>query len=501
MNGFKKFLILLLSTTVIFTFTGCSSRGNSSKNTPITTIYWWRPNDDAPEATLQAIAKAYNAQSATTRVKVEIVLKDSRTYEQEVLDALAANQTVANAPDVISIDGQDLARFVPQLVAAADNLFDTKATKANKTGKSSDEYVKSLYEDSVGKTVLFKDSANKTKVYGLPMAIDNLALYINSSLIDKAVSSLSNSNSQTKALSKDEVSLLSKKIKAAPQTWTDLVSIIPYLTVKNGNEISSAAIAMGSSTNVERSYDILQALMLQTQTQMTNDNLDTATFNQSQSGAASSSNPGESALKFFLRFSNPSDPIYTWNSKMPNDVDAFMQGQLAMMIHYQNIYRFMISETPSIKQQISVAALPQISNPSSPTSANTIKTIAKMKVEAAPSAKGDAKKQAAAWDFIHWLASKEGSNTYLSAMKLSSPLRDITGKSKFPAFDTQKKIADVWYKGHKAKQIDQIFLTLIDDTSNNRKSFKDGLDKAAADATTILQASKSKWATSNQASD
>ena len=154
----------------------------------------------------------------------------------------------------------------------------------------------------------------------------------------------------------------------------------------------------------------------------------------------------------------------------------------------------MISETPSIKQSINIALLPQVSNPSSPTSTNTLKTIAKMKVEAAPSAKGDKAKQAAAWDFIQWLGSKEGSSTYLSAMKISSPLKEITEKSKFEAIDKQKTYADVWYKGHKATQVDEIFLSLIDDTANGRKTLKDGLDKAAADITTILQSSKSKWA-------
>jgi ABC-type glycerol-3-phosphate transport system substrate-binding protein len=486
-------MVLLLCAVSVFALTGCSSGGGSSTK-PITTIYWWRSTDDAPEATLKAIVSAYNANSATSRVKVEVVLKDSRTYEQEVLDALAANQSVTNAPDVISVNGQDLPRFVPQLTPAADNLFDSKMSKANKLSKSSDEYVAMLYEPSVAKTVLFKDSAGKTKVFGLPIGVDNLALYINTSLINKAVESLTTSNTQTKDLSKDEIKILTKKLQTPPQTWTDLVQMVPYLTVKNGSDISSSAIALGSAGNVERAYDILQTLMMQTQTQMTNDNLDTATFNQSQSGAASSSSPGEAALKFFLRFSNPNDPLYTWNDKMPNDVNAFMQGQLAMMVHYEDVYRFMISETPSIKQSTTVVALPQISNPSSPTSANTLKTTAKMRVEAAVSAKGDATKQAAAWDFIQWLTSKNGSSNYLSAMKISSALKEITSKSKFKAIDTQKTFADVWYKGHKAQQVDEIFLSLIDDTASGRKTPKDALDKAASDTTTILQASKSKWA-------
>lgn len=492
MKSINRFCILLTVFATVFAVTGCSSTSKTTV-TGTTTLYWWRPMDDAPEETLKQIVTNYT--SSHSGVKIEIVTKDPRTYEQEVIDALAANQSVSNAPDIISIDANDLPRFVPQLTAAPDDMFESLATKSQKLGKTSIEYVQTLYEDSVVKSTIFNDSTGNAKLYGLPMGVDNLVLYINKSLISKAVSGLSTSNSQVKDKTKDEISLLSKKIQATPKTWTDLTDIIPYITVKDGSDISVSGIALGTGTNVERSYDILQTLMMQTGTQMTSDGLDSATFNQSLTGAASSTNPGESALKFYLRFSNPNDPLYSWNEKMPNDVDAFIQGQLAMMIHYEDVYRFMIAESQTIKSQIDVQALPQVNNPDSPTSTGKLKTMAKMRVEAVPSAKGDSKKQNAAWTFVHYLGSKDGSNAYLSSMKISSPLKEVASKAKFKAVDTQKTIADTWYKGHKSLEVDKLFITMIEDSRTGKKTTKDALDKAATDTSTILQASKSKWAT------
>jgi ABC-type glycerol-3-phosphate transport system substrate-binding protein len=116
-----------------------------------------------------------------------------------------------------------------------------------------------------------------------------------------------------------------------------------------------------------------------------------------------------------------------------------------------------------------------------------------MWVETVPSAKGDAKKQQAAWNFVYYLGSKKGSGTYLNTMKLPSALKDGTDKAKFDAFNSQKQFADTWYKGAKAMSVDEIFISLIDDAANGRKLPKDALDGAAADVTTIIKASKTKW--------
>jgi len=493
---YQKFGLFLCAASMIL-LTGCSN--NKGANSSIITLYWWRPKSDASEATLEQIAQDYMTDHRS--VKIEVVTVDPRNYNEQVTNALASYQSITNAPDIFSIGVEDLPKFASQLVPAADNLFDSQQTQQNaKTGKSSTEYVKDLYEDVVGKSCILKDSSGSEKVYGLPMALDTLALYINTAAIERAVQSIQDKNHINATYSQNELVSIKKQIQTAPTTWTDLTQIVPYLTIRDGNNITQSAIALGTGSNIERSYDILQTMMMQNGTQMTSADKNSAAFNLStnEAGSATTTTPGLRALDFYMQFSNPNSSLYTWNDKMPNDVEAFEQGQVAMIIHYADLYRFLIAEAPSIKSTIDVQPLPQVTDPTSPIAQEQLKTMGKMNIEVASSAKGDATRQRAAWDFIYYVTSRQGSNTYLSAQKLPSALKDVNGQPKFQAFYNEKSWSDLWYKGVKAQNIDETFIKMIDDASNGTKTSKEALDQAAKDTSIILSGSKTKWADSSQ---
>lgn len=487
MRRINKVLALPLALLLSVALTGCS--GGKSSQGEKGVLYWWRVIGDAREETYEEIARNY---SISNNVEVKIVSKRPETYEQEVLAALAAHQSVENAPDIISIPSEDLPRFVPQLTPAPDDLFDIGVSQKKQTGLSAVEYVKENFVPLVGKTAVLNNASGEAKLYGLPIVADSLALYTNQTMLLDIASEVQTNSRYTKDKTKDQITELTKKIQSAPKTWLELAEIVPYITVKDGETVTRSAIAMGTSKNTERSYDILSTIMMQNGTQMTNSSMDTPTFNQSQTGATSKSNPGEEALKFYLRFSNPSDPLYSWNEQMPNSVDAFMQGQVAMIAHYSSLYVHLINEVPSMKKSIAVAPIPQISSGESATGLHNQEVAGRADVFAVPSAKGNSDRQMAAWQFVKYLTSKEGSQIYISATKMPSALKEVN-KAKFNIFDEQKLIADTWYKGHKAMQVDQIFIQMIDDAYTGKKSVLDCLNTAGSDTTTILQASNSKW--------
>lgn len=473
---------------------GCSSNNNSQSSSSGITLYWWRSKGDAPESNLKLIAESFMSQNPG--VKVEIVTVDPRNYEEEVTNALASHKTTTNAPDVFSINYQDLPRFAPQLVPAADSLFDSLVpNEKQRTGKNSVEYVKDLYDNFVYQSCILKDSSGNLKLYGLPMGIDTLALYINNNAIQKAIRALTDKNRIDNALSQEQLIEITKMLQTPPTTWTQLTKMVPYLTVRDGDTITQSAIAMGTGANIERASDLLQTMMLQNGTQMTSADQNQAAFNLSTSEAGSSkasSIPGLRALDFYLQFSNPQSSLYTWNSKMPNSVEAFEQDQVAMIVHYADLYRYLITENQSMKSSVDVQPLPQVTDPSSPLAADKTKTMAKMQIEVASSAKGDAKRQKAAWMLIQYVTSKQGASNYITEMKLASPLKDNSGRSKFQAFETQKAWAGFWYKGIKAQTIDEYFISMIESASSKKKTSKEALDQAAKDTSTILSGSKIK---------
>lgn len=489
----KLSIAICLSVALALPLSGCSSSTKTKTTATKTTLYWWRSSDDGAEAALKQVADQFK--SANPNVTIEIVTKNPQKYLEEVTTALASYQTIKNAPDVISVNYQDLPNVANQLVPAADNLFEVNLSAKKKTGIKATDYVVNNFEPVVGKTAILKNSQGESKLYGLPMAIDTLALYRNKTLLASAADNLGSVEKLQKQMSKEEISILKKKIQAAPATWKELAEVVPYINVKSGDQISISAIPLGAP-NIERSYDIVQTLMMQNGTRMTSDSLDSAAFSTSQQGVTSANTPGEQALDFFFNFSNPSSSLYSWNSKMPTSYDAFKNSQAAMMIHYASAYGFLVNEKPALAKNIEVVPLPQITDPKLASETGNVKTMAKMNLECVTAAKGDAKRQKLAWDFVNYVSSKTGSSPYLSATRLASPLKTNTGRPKFEAFAKQKSLADAWFKGHKASVVDEIFLKMIDDIYSQKKSKGQALNEAANQVTTILQANNIKWANS-----
>jgi len=475
-----------LSAMMLF---GCSSKTTTTTTAPIT-LYWWRSQADVKQETLDTMIASFEGNNPG--IKIEVVLKDPRVYEQEAVDAMASHASTEQSPDILSVKSEEMPSFVPKLTAAPTTLFDAVLTAKKKTGKTAVETTEETYETAAAKSVILNDASGSPALYGLPMAMDSLALYRNTAVLQSASDSLATTSKND--MTDESLKSLKSKITTAPKTWQDIVDIVPYITVKDGDNITRSAIAMGSSKNVERSYDILQTIMMQNGTKLTSNDLNSATFNLSQTGAVSTVNPGEQALKFYLRFATPTDSIYTWNDSIAtSSVDAFATGQTAMMIQYASAYSAIIAKAPNLKSSIDVSPMPQIADPTTADS-SALKTMSRMWVETVPSAKGDATRQKAAWKFVQYITSKEGSSEYLSAMKLPSALKGVTGKSKLDAFTTQKTYADTWYKGNSPDKIDEMFIDMISSALGGT-STKDALDKTNTNTSTILQGSTSKWST------
>jgi len=500
---YKKLFIFFTIGMLSVGLTGCSSKKDTTTTASSSgTLYWWRSQEDANIETLTAMTKKFQSD---TGIKVQIVLKDPRTYEEDVSKALLSNQNAVEAPDIVSYKAEDLPAHLLELRPVPEKLFDAKMSNGDakkQTGKSSVQYAKQLYLDSAFKSITFNNPATgKPDLYGLPIALDSLVLYRNKDVLKRTVDNINKKNSIEKSLTKEELKRRTDLVNTTPTTWKELTDLIPLIKITDGDQISQAAIALGTANNVERSYDILQSIMMQNGTKLTTDDLDAAVFNQSQTGIASTGSLGEKALSFYLQFSNPASGLYTWNDKMPNSVEAFKNGQTAMIIHYGSLYRYLINEAPALKDSIDISPLPQVSDPDNPTGTDNLKTTSKMWVETVPAAKKDndttkdENRKKAAWSFVYYISSKTGSSDYLSAMQMSSALVDGKDSNRFKALNDQKKIADTWYKGEKALDVDKTFIKMIDDAYTLRKSKQDALDSAATEITSILQSSKLKWAT------
>lgn len=488
----RRAVALSLIVTMVGAFSGCSNKDKATTST--VTLYWWRNKFDAPIEVLKKTAATYTQKNPN--VKIEVVIPDDTNYEaykSEAKDALASWKTIKNAPDILSIKGEDLPDFATSLAPAPSGLFDVQ-TKAKKLSKSSVGYVRDLFYPIVGKSsILVNPKDKKEYLFGLPMALDTMALYVNQDLYKRAIENIKNTNTSTDNAQKTEKDILLKRFKKPPLTWKDMVDFIPLSTVKAGNDITISTIALGESTNVDHSYDILSNIMLQNGTGMVSEDFNSATFNQSEGFYSPTGSNGIKALNFYMQFSNPASKTYSWNKSLPSDYDLFGQGKLMMMPHFASTYTMLVNDFKDMKPQIQASSFPQIADPTIANNASKLKTTAKMWLETAPSTKGDSAKQAEAWKFIHYITTQD--QTYMSSMQLPSALIGKAGKSRFSAFNEASKYADTWYKGNDASSINLIFARMIAESSINKNASQASLDKATTDVTKVLKSTPFKYST------
>ena len=270
-----------------------------------------------------------------------------------------------------------------------------------------------------------------------------------------------------------------------PVTWAEMSKVLPWITVRSGNDISVGGIAIGTSNNVSLSDDILGLFMLQNQVKMTSDDLQQATFNMpTASTSGADTYLGKNALEFYTSFSNPGSQNYSWNSSMPKDTTAFEEGKLAMVISTTAYGQYLRQTYPNL--DFGQVTMPQSGD------VNSIIDYASYTTYVVPDA---SPLKDAAQSFVYYL-STSGASTYLSSTKeLSSKKSDSTDtlndrKSSEPS-DSQTLTAKSWNKGRYPLVVDSQFRQAIERVVNGSQSAQSALDTAAAAITEKLR--KTSW--------
>ena len=226
------------------------------------------------------------------------------TYRQDLLDALAAG----NGPDIFLIRNSWTPAFADKIVVAPDSLIDERSYR-------------SAFVDTVGDD--FVNDAGK--ISGVALSADSLALYYNKDLLGAA------------------------GITAPPATWEQFQDDVRLLTrINSFGEITQSGAAIGTSSNINRSTDVLSALFLQ-------NGVLTPRGNGRDINLSNSA--GANALAFYTQFANPTSSLYTWNPRMHYSIDAFYEGTAAMMINYS--WHYDTIKRKNSKLNFAVAPLPQ----------------------------------------------------------------------------------------------------------------------------------------------
>ena len=410
----KSQAILLIVSALALVGLGCRNQGGDTGSQlggqPLVVWGLWQES-----AWLDPVTSAFEDQ---TGVKVEYrKIASVATYERMLLEALAEGR----GPDVFVIHHT--------WVEGKRGIMSPAPTDIISQRQLIDEFVPVVNDDVV------RDGL----VYALPTSVDTLALYYNQDL------------------------LASAGIAQPPSTWTQFQRDVEKITqVSRLGIIEQSAAALGTAANVNRAPDVLQLLMLQSGISLLDD--------QGRSDIAADT-IGERALTFYTDFSNKSKQVYTWDLSQDYSIDAFAEGETAMMLNYS--YHIPTIKAKNSRLRFNVAGTPQIAD--SGTSSKSFANYWPFAVS------NSSRSPQTAWQFVRFMTSAPMS-TAINQQQMSPPARRDTvaavqADPQLGVYADQALTAVSWPRVD-IIATDAIFNSMIDDVATGTANIQDAIRKA-----------------------
>jgi len=300
------------------------------------TLTIWSPFDEAD--TFNKISEQFLTDNPAIKLSYKYVqATDAKDYEARVVDAIANG----NGPDIWLIRTDWLAKHQAKLVPSTSYVTWSK-------GKSDEA---AAAEDFFGKAIA-DQNIRGGHLYGFPLSVDSLALYINTKVLADAAGALSLSGSADV-----------DKLADAPATWTDVVTWDHLLTKKDSKgNITTAGIALGTTGNTYAPVDVFNAMLSQYGGSLFTDDEKSVALHLAKVVNGQSQTPGAQALTLFSSFAKPADPNYSWNATLGDPVNAFVDNKLAMMIGYSSLSQG-IHKANKDFDAVKIVPLPQVDDP------------------------------------------------------------------------------------------------------------------------------------------
>lgn len=384
---------------------------------------------DEPAAFDQAIR---NFRRLNQNINIRYVPFPFEEYEKAVVDALASGR----GPDIWMIQSSWLAKHKDKLLPLDQNDKDLNFKLLN------------FRENFVD--VAEADLIDSGQIYALPLYVDTLALYYNKDLLNSA------------------------GLSQPPKDWDEFNEAVKALTKKDSRgNIEKAGAAIGTARNINRSTDIMMLLMMQSGVEFVDRQRNEATFSDSVGFQP----VGETALEYYTDFANPTKTVYTWNNNLFYSIDAFVTERLGMMFNYSHHIQTIRAKAPRLN--FSVALMPQ------PKAASARVDYANY---FAPAVSAASENPEAAWKFLVYLASREGSLSYLSKSLRPSARRDLIDfqmtDPDLGVFAKQSLTARSWHQADPSA-IEKIFADMIEDVVFRRATVGEAI-RTAEDRVTVL---------------
>ena len=285
-SKFFKILKILLGTVIVLAVIFISinfvlPKFFQTRTNNVTLSYWglWEEG-----STMSPIIADFERENPNIRIIYS--KQDIKEYKERLI----ARANNGNGPDIFKFHNS----WVSQLPDILLPLPDSVITK--------EDFIKNYYP------VIKSDLIRAGAIYGIPLQIDTLNLYVNKDIFEAA------------------------GLKP-PASWIDFMNYSRQLTVKDeNNNIKTAGTAMGTYGNITHAPDIISLLFVQS-------GVDLADISSSLQAVSD-------ALKFYSSFALP--PGNVWDNTFDQSIKVFASGSLAMYFGYFRDYATIKSINPNL---------------------------------------------------------------------------------------------------------------------------------------------------------
>lgn len=165
--------------------------------------------------------------------------------------------------------------------------------------------------------------------FGIPVAVDPMVFYWNRDHLQSAA------------------------VSRPPTQWSAIPGLAERLTVKDRTfEISRSTIAMGEYANVTNAREILATFLLQSGSRI-------VTYaGKPRSTIANDIDSAVAGLSYFVQFSNPTYPLYSWNRSLPASQDAFIGDRLTFYLGFASEIDTIRNKNPNLNFDLTLMPQP-----------------------------------------------------------------------------------------------------------------------------------------------
>lgn len=248
---------------------------------------------------------------------VSYIYKKPKTFNSTLTTAIASG----NGPDIVLIPQTHIASLKNVVTLIPYSSF----SKRNFLNAFAD--VSNIFLSSKGS-------------YGIPLLINPLVLYYNRSLLSSA------------------------SVAKPPSTWDELSGLVPLFTHKKSSGVfSQVLIPLGTYNNINDASGILSTLFLQVGIDIakyTPEGNIQVSFQPSDAKANNLTGilPGESVLRFYTQFADPTKTTYTWSNTLKSSQQMFLAGNSTLYLGYASEAQFFTQANPNLS--FDVAPIPQL---------------------------------------------------------------------------------------------------------------------------------------------